>query len=161
MKKIALAAVLGATVVAPVADAHHRSSHQRGPNGNHCRAIQKAFVLKGTFQSLAQNGDQTTVTLDVTRANRPARRAGYSDPFEATVASNRVRQNGFEDGETPDAGGDPAGDPADKVMVLGKVAFYRRGCDNPTTEDESDRSGAVTIRRVVIVDRDAEATTTP
>jgi hypothetical protein len=149
MKRIILMAVLGAVLTAgAIAEAHHRPSHSHGknPSANSKRCSKPAkvaFVLSGTWLSNSGN----TVEMDVTRANRHARRAGFSDPFSAT-ATKSVRLRGYEEGETPDSD--------DKVHAVGKVERFRRGCDNPTTTDESDRYGAVTIRKFVIHDRDPE-----
>ena len=142
MKRLALSAVLGLALVATsVAPADHRPSHS--PDSKRCKPAKVAFVLKGTYVSHAGN----EVTLDVTRANRNARRAGFTDPFTDT-ATRSVRLSGYEEGEQPDQD--------DRVRAVGKVDRFKRGCDNPTSTSNGDRYGDVTIRRFVIIDRDAE-----
>ncbi len=142
LRKILILAVLAAMLVAvPGAQANHKPSHS--PNGPRDCTVNKAFVLKGTFES----GDANTVSFDVTSGNRHARRAGFegddangdNDKFTADPTRGPVRYSGYEDGESAEAG--------DKVRAVGKIVYNR--C--------TGEYGAVTIRSAKVIDGDAEA----
>lgn len=143
MRKILILPAVGALLVAvPGAQANHKPSH--GPNNTNNCTVSKGFVLKGTFES----GDVNTVTFDVRRGNRHARRAGFegddtngdNDKFTADPTNGPVRYSGYETGEPAEVG--------DKVRVVGKIVYNR--C--------TDQYGAVTIRRAKVIDGDNQAT---
>ena len=106
--------------------------------------------------SSKEEQDVAEFTLDVTSANRHARRylelatrpskkaPAQDTPISDTVDGKAiVRLVGFEQGETPDAD--------DRVKVIGRVTRVKK--DDTTTERKLD------IRRIVIKDVDPETET--
>ena len=170
---MALLIAAGALLAIPaVGQAHHKGGQSKGGKGKSCAkkpTVNKGFVVKGTLTSYtaddpATPGNETSVSIKVTGANRHARVSGKLVDTNAakrgvqvaggsyTVDSSGtpadlfgVRLSGYETGETPATG--------DKVRIAGKIAVKRKKCAAKGTSLD-DRYGAVNIRRVKIIDAD-------
>lgn len=158
LQTIASLAAAGALLAVPtVGQAHHGAPHGKAKgHGKSCAnkpTVNKGFVVKGTLVSynagLPATGDET-VTVNVTRRNRHARRVTLPTPYVLNSSTDRngfrVVLSGYETGEVP-TNGPTAGD---KVRIIGKVAVTRKKCATPPT----GRYGDVDVRRVRIVDAD-------
>jgi len=168
---MALLIAAGALLAIPaVGQAHHKGGHSKGGKGKSCAekpTVDKGFVVKGTLVNYtadnpATTGNETSVEITVTGANRHARVSGELKDTNATKRGVQVagqpykvdaggsdpfgvRLSGYETGEAPAAG--------DKVRIVGKIAVRRKKCaDKDATLAE--RYGAVNIRRVKIIDAD-------
>ena len=135
-----------------------REGKARGKSQSRC-VVNKGFVVKGTLVAGGYNaggpaaGDET-VTLDVTKMNKHASRAGLTDAVAGGSLQYRVTNAGSDPfrlqisdevpGTAPGAG--------DRVRISGKVAVTKRKCEpNASLED---RYGIVDVRKVKIVDAD-------
>ena len=132
MKKTALtAATVAALCIAPAAGAHpadRGDGHGRGKERStkRCeRAHLVGFAVKGTLAAY----DAGTITLDVVRGNRHARRYLETNPATFSLADARMR---FQN--VTDANSDGTVDFADvastdRVMALGRLAVPRKRCE--------------------------------
>ena len=157
----ALVAACALVALPAGAGAHHRDGHTKGPSAKSC-VINVAFVVKGTLVSYTPDtagtpGNEASVTLTLTKANRHARRSGElqdADPvrpgtqltFAASTDANgfRVQLSGYEANEIPAEG--------DKVRVIGKIAYTKARCA-PTASVEA-RYGEENVRKVKIIEVD-------
>lgn len=140
----------------------------KGKRAQSCaKAHHAPFVVAGTLMSVTPDNPATaaseaTVTLKLTAANRHARRSGeiadqnaakrgvQPKGFVYTVAAGdayKLRLHGFRGADTPSAG--------DRVFVTGRIAVAKPRCAAPGTS-AADRYGAVDVKRVAILDRDAD-----
>ena len=169
---MALLIAAGALLAIPaVGQAHHKAGHSKGGKGKSCAkkpTVNKGFVVKGTLVNYtadnpATTGNETSVEITVTGANRHARVSGELKDTNSTKRGVQVAGGSY----TVDSSGTPAdlfgvrlsgyetGAPAkgDKVRIVGKIAVRRKKCaDKDATLAE--RYGAVNIRRVKIIDAD-------
>ena len=168
MKRAVLGTALGAVLAlggtaTAAQKPHHKAHHKCGKS--------KAFVVKGVFVGgtvvvddavdapVGADGleglggtvvtDDGVAGFDVTGANRHARDAGHgpdsaNDPGSYLLSDpeDSVKLSGYADGDVPDAG--------DKIRVIGKVAVAKNGC--------AEASGAVSIRKIKVIDSDAVKT---
>ena len=110
-------------------DSSERRSGERRGRSKRCRKpTRRGFVVRG---SLAGH-DADSVTLEVARANRHARRWLRDNGPTFDTSRARVSFEGVEDGN-----GDGAVDLADvvatdRVRVIGKLSVPKRGCDGDT-----------------------------
>lgn len=159
-RRYRLIGLLGAATALAVAPAIAQAGHNPNANPNHgskgkrC-TVKRGFVVKGTLASGgftadadAATGEQPSVTINVTGANRHARKAGVTVPgtYAVSAASDAftLRLVEFESGESPGAAD---GNAADKVRIVGKVAYTKKRCAN-------SGYGAVNVRKVQIIDVD-------
>ncbi len=151
---VGAAAVLTAVPAVALANHNPNANPNHGSKGKRC-TVNRGFVVKGTLDSGgftadtdAAAGDQPSVRIDVTRANRHARRAGVAagETYTAGAASDsfKLRLVEFEAGESPGAAD---GNAADKVRIIGKIAYTKKRCAN-------SGYGAVNVRKVHIIDVD-------
>lgn len=165
----------GALLVVPAASFAGKGDNEgKNPAKTHptnCSKQHKAgFVVSGTLVSAIADDPATplvseaSVTLTVTGANMHARKSGELADQDATtdgvqvkggtytVAAGdayKIKLNGYEGLDTPSVG--------DRVHVIGKIALTKKRCAAPGTST-ADRYGAVNVRKVMIGDRDADAT---
>ena len=174
LRTIALLIAAAALLAVPaIGQADHGSPHGKangkskgkgkgkGKAGDRC-VVRKGFVVKGTLVSYtpdgAAAGNQETVTITVTGANRHARNSGDlndSGPQNALAGTQftvptsdefDVQLTDYETGEAPGTG--------DRVRIVGKVPVTKKKCvTNPNTT-LADRYGVVNVRKVKIVDAD-------
>jgi hypothetical protein len=174
LRILAMLVAACALLVAPaVGQAHHKPGHTKGPKSGHpnsqpCKkpATNVGFVVRGTLTSFtadipATPGNEASVSITVTGANRHARHSGelvdtdpstpgtqvQGGPYTVSGATDpfKVKLVDFEASETPTAG--------DSVKIIGKVARTKAKCAAPGTS-LADRYGDVNIRKVVIHDAD-------
>ena len=114
-----------------------RRSGERGRSRRCARQVRRGFVVRGSLTSF----EADSVTLEVQRANRHARRWLRDNEPVFDTSDARVRFGGVTDGN-----GDGAVDFADvvatdRVRVIGKVSSPKRRCEGETT---------VSIRKVIV-----------
>ena len=132
MKKTALtAATVAALCIAPAAGAHPADKGDGQGRGKErsakrCeRAHVVGFAVKGTLAGY----DAETITLDVVRGNRHARRYLENHPATFSLANAQLRLRGVTDANSD--GNVDLADVAstDKVMALGRIAVPRKRCE--------------------------------
>lgn len=137
MKKTALtAATVAALCIAPAAGAHpaeRGDGHSRGKersakerSAKRCeRARVVGFAVKGTLTGY----DAETITLDVVRGNRHARRYLETQPATFSLADARLRFRGVTDANSD--GNVDFADVAstDSVKAIGRIAVPRKRCE--------------------------------
>ncbi len=169
---MALLVAAGALLAIPaVGQAHHRAGHSKGGKGKSCaqkRTVNKGFTVRGTLVSYTADnpspGNQTSVKITVTGANRHARVSGELKDTNSNKPGVQVAGGSY----TVDSSGDPADlfgvrlsgyealeipGEGDKVRIRGKIAVTRKKCA-PKGTSLDDRYGKVNIRRVKIIDAD-------
>ncbi len=115
----------------------------RRPNRRCKRTQSVGFVVKG---SLAGSTAET-ITLDVTRANRHARRWIEAAGSEFTLGNARVRFRGVTDGDASGAVDFADVQPTDKVVAIGKAIRPKRGCEGETV---------LKLRKVTVIRPEAD-----
>jgi hypothetical protein len=129
----------------PRLGAHLRSGDH--PSHKCSRVRRVGFVVKGTFVS----GDPTSVTLEVTKANKHAVRSGLvsvGDNYTATVLNpSRIRY--------VNRSGPADAQPTDKVRVRGKVTKLKHGCS------DEGFTPTVTVRRISVIGPDTQSSSEP
>ena len=174
LRTIALLVGAAALLAVPtVGQANHGSPHgkakgkakaqgkAKGKSGDRC-VVRKGFVVKGTLVSYTPDGpaagNQETVTITVTRANRHARNSGDLDDSgpsnnlagtQYTVPTSDefdVQLTDYEANEAPGIG--------DRVRIVGKVPVTKKKCVTSPNTTLADRYGTVNVRKVKIVDAD-------
>ena len=160
----------GALLAAPAAGLAAKPTTKGKPTtkANACKALKAPFIASGTFVSGTADdpmtaGNEGTVTLKITSANRHARDSGELADQNATKKGVQVKGAtltiattdayvlklvGYEGTDTVSVG--------DRVNVSGKVALTKKRCA-PAGTSTADRYGAVDIKKVTIHDRDADA----
>jgi hypothetical protein len=171
---IAAAALLA---VPAIGQANHQPNHNPGAKAkgkgkgkakSRC-VVNKGFVVRGTLASLATYVadnpatpiNEANIPVNVTGANRHARRAGVevgetytadgTPTTPATVDNDdpfSVQLSGYEVGLTPPDGPSVG----DRVRIIGKVAVTKRKCE--PNASLAERYDAVNVRKVKIVDAD-------
>jgi hypothetical protein len=138
VKKILLALALVAALATgtTVAYATPGNGHAKGHAKKCSKPLKVGFVVRGTLVS----ADATSVTLEVTKANRHALRSELVEVGEEFVAEpanpdriKYVNRSGFADAQA-----------GDRVKVVGKVTKLKHGCE------DGDFSPTATVRRVVV-----------
>jgi hypothetical protein len=134
VKKIVVCAAVAASLVAmPVltADAKPGKSGKsaKAQKSKRCKKPRRlGFVVRGSLASF----DSTSVTLDVARANRHARRYLESNAATFATADARVRFVGVTDTGTDGVGFEDVAS-SDRVRVLGKLLVPKRRCEGDTS----------------------------
>jgi hypothetical protein len=133
---LALALVAALATGSTVADATPGHGHAKGHAKKCAKLLKVGFVVRGTFVS----ADDTSVTLNVTKANRHALRSELVEVGEEFVASpanadriKYVNRSGPTDAQV-----------GDRVKVVGKVTKLKHGCD------DAGFSPTATVRLVVV-----------
>lgn len=168
---LALLVAAGALLVVPaLGQAAHKPSHSPGSKSKPCKKpiVNKGFVVKGTWVSYTADdpaiaGNQATVTITVTRANKHARVSGeltdsnLTEPgvqyvgTQYTVPASdaggfKVTLSEYEAGESPGAN--------DRVRISGKVAVTKRRCANAQQDTVAERYGTVNVKKVAFTEVD-------
>jgi hypothetical protein len=100
----------------------------RRPN-RRCKRVQSVgFVARGSLAGFTPE----TITLDVKRANRHARRLIEAAGSTFTLGTARVRYVGVTDGDASGTVDFADVLPTDKVVVIGKAVRPKRGCEGDT-----------------------------
>jgi len=138
MRKILLATALVAALAtgSTVADATPGHGHANGHAKKCAKHRKVGFVVRGTYVT----GDDSSVTLNVTKANRHALKSDLvtvGEDFRAEPANaariKYVNRTGWADAQA-----------GDRVKVEGKVTKLKHGCD------DSGFSPTPTVRRVIV-----------
>jgi len=158
----------GALLVAPAASLAAKPTAKKPAKANSCKAVKAPFIASGTFVSgtaddPATAGNEGTVTLKLTSANRHARASGEITDQNATKKGVQVKGANLTIATT-DAyvlkivgySGTDTVSVGDRVNVSGKVALTKKRCA-PAGTSTADRYGAVDVKKVTIHDRDADA----
>jgi hypothetical protein len=165
MTLVALAAAGSFVAVPAIAPAKRHDPSKRAQNCAKPHSV--GFGVAGTLVSVTPDdpvtaASEATVTLTLTAANRHARKSGdivdqdaakkgvQPKGFVYTVPAGdayRLRLRGYQGADTPS--------PGDRVRVRGRIAVTKPRCAAPGTS-VADRYGAIDVRRVAIVDRDAD-----
>lgn len=165
-------AAAGALLAAPaIGQAQKPADKGKSPNSasaKSCKTLNVGFTARGTLVGVtldnpATAGNEATVTLKLTSANRHARRSGeFVDQdndkkgvqikgAEITIAVATdpfvLKLNGYEAPDTPSVG--------DKVKVVGKIALTKKRCA-PAGTSVAERYAAPNVRKVTLSDRDED-----
>ena len=163
IQTFALLVAAGALLAVPaIGEAAHKPSHSPGSKKCKKPIVNKAFIVKGTVVSYTPDnpavaGNQATVTLTVTKANKHARVSGELEDNNAMLAGTqytvpatdaggfKVTLSEYEAGEGPTAG--------DRVRVSGKVAVTRKKCATAQQDTVAERYGDVNVKRVAFTEK--------
>lgn len=159
-QSLALLVAAAALLAVPAVGQANHTGNGKGKAKGHVKAknkcvVNKGFVVKGTLVADATPDYTTSVTINVTGANRHARiGAGFTDADPATPGMQfgqtytvsppdtfKLRYSGTG---TPSAG--------DKVRITGKVPVTRNRARCNPAQSLAGRYGDEDIRRVKIVD---------
>ena len=166
MKRLLLALTLSAALAtgATAAQADHPTHppHPSTPKANdhskRCGVVKRAYIVSGDHASFTgtKNADGTytgDLTLSPNHANRPARKSGVDTknhtPITLHLDNTKVKLTG---GATDLS----ALQPTDKVKVIGKIPYAKKGghgknaCPDAGFGDDRYDSDHITVRRVVV-----------
>jgi hypothetical protein len=171
-RTLATVVAAGALLGAPASGLASKPAGKQRPAGKAAKGCAKThnvgYIVAGTLTSFTTDDpattevEATTVQLTLTAANRHARRSGdivdqdaakkgvQAKGFVYTVAAGdafKLALHGYEGADTPS--------PGDMVAVIGRVPLTKARCA-PEGTSVADRYGAVDVRRVLILDRDAD-----